>query len=130
MNRPRDDAKQSICKRILALHNVNARPGAKIKCPVCQGEAVSESPSETAVAMMEVLAEKVDAGQSNDQIIDYFRKLQELDTEGVEPMSHPLELENVMRDDEPQPGLGRDEILANAPEKREGKFVVPRIVAD
>ena len=64
------------------------------------------------------------------QIIGYFRKLQELDTDGVEPMSHPLELENVMRDDEPRPGLERDEIMANAPEKREGKFVVPRIVAD
>jgi aspartyl-tRNA(Asn)/glutamyl-tRNA(Gln) amidotransferase subunit C len=64
------------------------------------------------------------------QIIDYFRKLQEVDTEGVEPMSHPLALENVMRDDEPRPGLQREEILANAPEKRDGKFVVPRIVAD
>lgn len=51
--------------RVLAL-------GARIKCPVCQGEAISESPSETAVAMMDVVAEKVDQGQTDEQIMAYF----------------------------------------------------------
>jgi len=46
--------------------------GARIKCPVCQGEAISESPSDTAVAMMNVVAEKVDAGQTDEQILRYF----------------------------------------------------------
>ena len=51
--------------RVLALGN-------RIKCPVCQGEAIAESPSETAVAMMDIVAERVEAGQTDRQIIDYF----------------------------------------------------------
>lgn len=46
--------------------------GARIKCPVCQGEPIVDSPSETARAMMEIVAERVAAGQSDEQIIDYF----------------------------------------------------------
>lgn len=47
--------------------------GSSIKCPVCQGEAIADSPSETATAMMEVVAEKVDEGLSDEQIFEYFR---------------------------------------------------------
>jgi cytochrome c-type biogenesis protein CcmH len=47
--------------------------GSSIKCPVCQGEAIADSPSETATAMMEVVAEQVDQGQTDDQIFEYFR---------------------------------------------------------
>ncbi len=46
--------------------------GTRIKCPVCQGESIADSPSETATAMLEIVAERVAAGQSDDQIIDYF----------------------------------------------------------
>jgi cytochrome c-type biogenesis protein CcmH len=46
--------------------------GSRIKCPVCQGEAIVDSPSETARAMMEIVAERVEAGQSDQQIVDYF----------------------------------------------------------
>lgn len=47
--------------------------GAAIKCPVCQGEAIIDSPSPTAAAMMEVLEEKVAAGETDQQIVDYFK---------------------------------------------------------
>jgi len=47
--------------------------GSAIKCPVCQGEAIADSPSETATAMMDVVAEKVDEGLSDDQIFEFFR---------------------------------------------------------
>lgn len=47
--------------------------GAAIKCPVCQGEAIIDSPSETASAMMELLEEKVAAGETDQQIIDFFQ---------------------------------------------------------
>lgn len=47
--------------------------GASIMCPVCQGEAIIDSPSETAEAMMEIVAEKVDAGETDQQILAYFR---------------------------------------------------------
>lgn len=46
--------------------------GARIKCPVCQGEAISESPSETAIAMMDVVGERVALGETDEQILDYF----------------------------------------------------------
>ena len=51
--------------RVLAIGN-------RIKCPVCQGESIAESPSETSTAMLQVVAEKVTAGESDDQIIRYF----------------------------------------------------------
>ena len=46
--------------------------GSRIKCPVCQGEAIGDSPSETARAMMDVVEEKVAAGETDTQIVDYF----------------------------------------------------------
>ena len=46
--------------------------GSRIKCPVCQGEAIGDSPSETARAMVEIVKEKVAAGETDIQIVDYF----------------------------------------------------------
>ena len=63
------------------------------------------------------------------QIIDYFQVLQQVDTEGVEPTSHTLALENVMRDDEPRPSFPSDDILANAP-FRENSFFRVRAVLE
>ncbi len=47
--------------------------GSSIKCPVCQGEAIADSPSETATAMMDVVGEKVDEGLTDDEIFEYFQ---------------------------------------------------------
>ncbi len=47
--------------------------GSRIRCPVCQGEPIADSPSETARAMMEIVAERVAAGESDGQIVEYFR---------------------------------------------------------
>lgn len=47
--------------------------GARIRCPVCQGEPIADSPSETARTMMEIVAERVAVGESDDQIIEYFK---------------------------------------------------------
>lgn len=65
--------------------------------------------------------------QLND-ILAYMAKLQEVDTEGVPPLAHVIPLANVFRPDEVRPGLDRDDSLANAPERGEGAFVVPRII--
>lgn len=46
--------------------------GNRIMCPVCQGESISTSPSETARAMLDVVAEKVAAGETDEAIIAYF----------------------------------------------------------
>jgi len=61
-------------------------------------------------------------------ILMHFEKLNQLDTEEVEPTSHVILMQNVFREDEPVPALPREEVLENAPEKTEGFFKVPRVV--
>ena len=62
------------------------------------------------------------------QILEYVGMLDEVDTEGVEPMAHAVELANVFRADEVAPSLPRDAALSNAP-KTDGRFfVVPGIL--
>lgn len=61
------------------------------------------------------------------QVVDYVRELTELDTDGVEPLAHTADVCNVMRPDNPQPGLERDRVLAIAPRHDDEQFVVPRI---
>ena len=46
--------------------------GTRVKCPVCQGVAIADSPSETARAMMDVVEERIAEGWSDREIIDYF----------------------------------------------------------
>jgi aspartyl-tRNA(Asn)/glutamyl-tRNA(Gln) amidotransferase subunit C len=58
-------------------------------------------------------------------ILDAVGKVSELDLTDVEPTSHPLDLVNVWRADEPEPSLPREEALANAPEVEGGFFKVP-----
>jgi len=63
-------------------------------------------------------------------ILGYFDKLQELDTEGVEPMAHAVELTNVLADDAPAPTLRPDQALANAPQRDGDFFKVPKVIGD
>src|SRR5713101_7829405 len=72
--------------------------------------------------------EKTKLTEELNVILDYFEQLQELDTAGVEPTSHAIPMQNVFRTDEVRPSLPREVILAEAPDAREGYFVVPRIV--
>ena len=58
-------------------------------------------------------------------ILDAVGKVAELDLEGVEPTAHPLDLVNVLADDEPRPSLPRDVALENAPQPEDGAFRVP-----
>ncbi|MCH5316624.1 MAG: Asp-tRNA(Asn)/Glu-tRNA(Gln) amidotransferase subunit GatC [Eubacterium sp.] len=62
------------------------------------------------------------------EILTYIDKLNELDTEGVEAMSHCFPLNNVFRKDEVKASMSPDEIVANAPESQDGAFVVPKTV--
>ena len=65
--------------------------------------------------------------QFND-ILEFFKKIDMVDTKGVEPTYHVLDLKNVYRKDETTPSLPTEEALKNAP-KKEKKFIkVPRIV--
>lgn len=61
------------------------------------------------------------------RIIGYVDQLQRVNTEGVEPLAHPLPLRNVFRDDGPAPSLAPDEALANAPARLGDYFAVPAV---
>lgn len=61
-------------------------------------------------------------------IITYAEQLNELDTDGVEPTTHVLDLKNVMRKDEPKQWITQEEALKNAPDKQDGQFRVPSIL--
>ncbi|UCD77553.1 MAG: Asp-tRNA(Asn)/Glu-tRNA(Gln) amidotransferase subunit GatC [Desulfobacterales bacterium] len=67
------------------------------------------------------------AGQIG-EILEYVDKLNEVNTEGVKPTSHAISLTNAFREDEQSEHLDRDKALANAPEKEDGNFIVPKIV--
>jgi aspartyl-tRNA(Asn)/glutamyl-tRNA(Gln) amidotransferase subunit C len=60
-------------------------------------------------------------------ILEAVGKVSELDLEGVEPTSHPLDLVNVWAEDEARPSLSREDALANAPDPDDGSFRVPAV---
>ncbi|MBU1096243.1 MAG: Asp-tRNA(Asn)/Glu-tRNA(Gln) amidotransferase subunit GatC [Bacteroidetes bacterium] len=62
------------------------------------------------------------------QILQYVDKLNELDTDNIEPLSHPVENVNVFRDDILKPTVSRMEALKNAPEANDEFFKVPKII--
>ncbi len=62
------------------------------------------------------------------QILQYMEKLNELDTDNVEPTYNVLELSNVMRKDKVKTWLTQEEALANAPKSNHGFFSVPKVI--
>ncbi|MCX8009321.1 MAG: Asp-tRNA(Asn)/Glu-tRNA(Gln) amidotransferase subunit GatC [Patescibacteria group bacterium] len=62
------------------------------------------------------------------QILDYMDKLNELDTSNVEPLSHPIPIENVFREDEVKPSIDRESAMKNAPDHNEEFFKVPKVI--
>ena len=69
--------------------------------------------------------EKIQARKDMQQMLDYIDKLNDLDTSGVEPMSHLFLLNNVFREDTVTNGDDRENMLRNAPEEKDGQYVVP-----
>lgn len=60
--------------------------------------------------------------------IEYMDILNELDTDGIEPLSHIYEVSNVMRKDEVRPSYDRSALLENAPERTDETVIVPKTV--
>jgi aspartyl-tRNA(Asn)/glutamyl-tRNA(Gln) amidotransferase subunit C len=58
-------------------------------------------------------------------ILDHVEKINELELDDVEPTSHVVELENVLREDDPRPSWPRERVLAEAPDVAGGGFRVP-----
>lgn len=72
--------------------------------------------------------EKEEAKADMGRMLDYIDKLNELDTDGVEPMSHIFPIHNVFREDIVTGGDDHENILRNAPEQKDGAFKVPKTV--
>ena len=72
--------------------------------------------------------EKEKAKKDMGSMLDYIDKLNELDTTGVEPMSNVFPVQNVFREGVVVNGDDRENILKNAPEEKDGSFVVPKTV--
>ena len=70
--------------------------------------------------------EKEKAKKDMAQMLDYVDMLNELDTSNVEPMTHVFPVSNVFREDVVTNGDGSEDTLANAPEKKENQYVVPK----
>ena len=82
----------------------------------------------TRLALSEAELERMRAELNS--ILAHLDTLKALDTEGVEPTSHAVDVFNVMREDAVEPCLSRDAMLANAPDPSGELFRVPRIIED
>ena len=78
------------------------------------------------LARLKLTEDEVDrmAGEMS-KILEHVEKMNELDLDGVEPTSHVVELQNVLRDDVPRDGLPRERALDQAPDVAQGGFRVP-----
>lgn len=81
------------------------------------------------LAKLELSEEEKEAAKRDmGRMLDYIDKLNELDTSGVEPMSHVFPVHNVFREDAVTNRDDRENMLKNAPEQKEGAFKVPKTV--
>ena len=63
-------------------------------------------------------------------IIEYIEKLNELNVDDVEPLAHCLPIHNVFREDVVKPSLDNEQAIANAPDRHDGYFKVPKVLDD
>ena len=72
--------------------------------------------------------EKDEFVEQFNSILEYFHKLDEVDTDGVEPTYRVVDLANIFREDVARKSLSQEEALKNAPRRENGYFKSPRIV--
>lgn len=62
------------------------------------------------------------------RILEYFEKLKDINTDGVSPSTHVVNLENAFREDDVKRSLPVEKVLENAPEQEQSYFKVPKII--
>ena len=72
--------------------------------------------------------EKEQAKKDMSDMLDYVSKLNELNTDGVEAMSHTFPYNNVFREDVVLESTPREELMKNAPKEKDGQFLVPKTI--
>ena len=81
------------------------------------------------LARLDLMPDEVDAyTEQIDKILEYMESLNGLNTDGVEPTSHPVPVACVMRDDRERPSFAAEESVANAPHRIDTFFKVPPII--
>lgn len=75
-------------------------------------------------------SEKENMIEDLNKVLDYMKKLEELDTENEDIIVNPYYIENKFRNDEVEESMSIDEVMVNAPEKLEEYILVPRIIED
>ena len=81
------------------------------------------------LARLELTPEEAEQyGRELGRVLDFVEALKRVDVEGVEPTAHTADLTNVLRADEPRPGLNARAALANAPRAANGLFLVPKVL--
>ena len=73
-------------------------------------------------------AEKTQFADQMDAILGYVEKLKELHTDDIVPTSHAVPMENAFREDRERPAIGAEKALANAPDRVENFFRVPKVI--
>ena len=83
------------------------------------------------LAKLELIPKEAAAAKADmEEMLDYIDKLNELDTSGIEPMSHVFPVHNVFREDVVVNGDGSEDTLANAPVEKNGGFKVPKTIGE
>jgi aspartyl-tRNA(Asn)/glutamyl-tRNA(Gln) amidotransferase subunit C len=72
--------------------------------------------------------EKVKFSAQLADVLTNIEKLKQVNVDGVEPTAHAFPIYNVWADDVAKPGLSVEDVLRNAPEKRDNMIVVPKVV--
>jgi len=80
------------------------------------------------LAELEIGQEEIEKMTSQlDKILDYVAEVSRVDTEGVTPVSHILDIKNVLREDVPKESVAQETALENAPDESDSGFKVPKI---
>ena len=74
------------------------------------------------------MREKEEFTSQLNSILDYFKKLNELDTERVQPTAYIISMPTLLNDDEVKPSLSQEEVLSNRKYVKKGYFKVPKIM--
>lgn len=83
------------------------------------------------LARLDLTADEVERFRGQlDAVLERAQRLQALDLDAVEPTSHPISMSNVLREDEAAPPADPEPILANAPDRSDRFFRVPKILED
>jgi aspartyl-tRNA(Asn)/glutamyl-tRNA(Gln) amidotransferase subunit C len=83
------------------------------------------------LARLKVSDEEVDTFTHQlEGLLEHFSAISSIDTEGIEPTSHPIAINNVFRKDVPTPSLTQQQVLSNAPKEENSRFAVPQILGE